>query len=1187
MRNSCIFVHRFTADFCQKSAFLLTGRLETAEAEQRLFGRRNNVEELFFLQPSSSVFSRSLGSMRVSHTTLSRVGTAATAGTSSAAAASSRRLTPNAQSIRSAPPTPFQNLVNNALQPLLSASKLFSPAPRKAADLQVLPAAREPFEPSNSSGRTLAKRTRQLSQASGSKVYNSRAHLINRLIRDNRILSAMTALTEDVANSSRTPFTADQMENFILGMRIQSAKHATTRPAPRLSKPTDTDLWRPARLDPAIAAKSLDIPIQCAYAIAAIYDVCLQRNIQPTAKMISAMLSCFLDLLNPDQLYHATANALQHLVPPAASADDQAAHLRRINHHALSSFIGAFGRTQKPEEGEALLRRWANAQGARDPTVLHADLSIDLTGWGSNVVLWQSLIKARVDAGDLPGARIWLDRYRQATRQFPTPIKSAPYLTYMAGIRKLVDLPHLSTARIERTSSQIRDAMNLLIADRVPVDIAIVAFILSFEARVGNVAGAYKIIQKQLGGILEAGQLHDAALLHALFSIQISAAKHTNAQASSKLKDLPSSRTLIQSLVQVGDAKVVTSTDNIAACRSRRTLNAALRAAMAERDYPAAVVVLNLFERWRVNPSQSTYTFVVDPLVAHGHTLALSPESGEVKASASKLNLDTTLKSVARQGDEQARAIQRVVGDSTNGGDTMMFSAQPISTLRQTQYLVRVLNRVCAAELQSAQEEGAVPPGWLRLQESASWQDAERWQDTESPQDVERSYQASVWKRVKSSILGAQDEMLGAVEERQDDLPTSRKLIHAKAPTLSPSRRGFTPVVSKRPTSSDKVAPGSTGRGPMNHARKQQRTRLSSARSAATNPRAFSTSAVTRNNTNDPAACDLASAASRQDFTHLDPVRAIYIPGFVPYDLGLALQEHLVRQRSDARAALRALSSATSSSASTLSGHTVIAPSTSEATLHSLASQDTLLLLQHRPVYTEGRRHDSENHLVSSHLRSLGADFHLTKRGGQITYHGPGQLVGYPILNLGSMNLASRCYVDRIQDSLIGLLKSRAVSTVPPPDDHTGVWADEYHKIASIGIQVRHRISSHGFALNVEKRSMAGFKHIVACGIVGRNMTCLQDRLDPNGPFEKYNTYKQGQEVDREEKVESIAEAYMQHFAEVFGRQVRQAGHDEFEVELRDEQWRDKLRQGLGIEVAEDERVVGGIKVDGKQVVVG
>lgn len=1125
--------------------------------------------------------------MRLSHTALSRAGTAAAAGPSSVTAPSSRHIAATAQSIRSAPPSPFQNLVNDALQPLLSSSKLFSPAPRKAAEVKVLPPVRAPFEPSESSGRTLVKRTQRLSQASGSKVYNNRVHLINRLIRDNRILSAMTAFTEDVANPNRTPFAADQMENFILGMRIQSAKHATTRPAPRLSKPTETDLWRPARLDPAIEAKSLEIPVQCAYAIAAIYDVCLQRNIQPTAKMISAMLSCFLDLLSPDQLYHATVNALQHLVPPDASAAEQAAHLRRINHHALSSFIGAFGRTQNPEEGEALLRRWANAQGDRDATLLHADRSIDLTGWGSSVVLWQSLIKARVDAGDLQGARTWLDRYRQATRQFSTPIKSAPYLTFMAGIRKLVDLPHLSTARIERTSSQIRDALHLMVADHVPVDVAVVAFILSFEARVGNVAGAYKLIQHQLDGIIEAGQLHDAALLHALFSIRISAAKHTNSRASSKLKDLPSSRTLIRSLVQVGDAKVVTSTDNIAACRSRRTLNAALRAAMAERDYPAAVVVLNLFERWRVNPSQSTYTFVVDPLVAHGHTFALSPESGEVKASASKLNLDTTLKSVARQGDEQARAIQRIVGDSTNGGDTMLFSAQPISTLRQTQYLVRVLNRVCAAELQIAQEEGAVPPGWLRLQENASQQDTDRWQDAGCPQDVGRSYEASVWKRVKSSILGAQDEMLGAVEERQDGIPTSRKLIHAKAPTLSPSRRGFTPVVPKKSTSPVKSAPRSAGDGLVEHARRQQHKRLSSARSTATSARAFSTSAVTHSNPIDGEACDLASAAFRGDSTQLDPVRAIYIPGFVPYDLGLALQEHLVKQRSDARAALRALSSTTSSSASTLSGHTAISPSPSEATLHSLASQDTLLLLQHRPVYTEGRRHDSENHLVSSHLRSLGADYHLTKRGGQITYHGPGQLVGYPILNLASMNLASRCYVDRIQDSLIGLLKSRAVETVAPPDDHTGVWADEYHKIGSIGIQVRHRISSHGFALNVEKRSMAGFKHIVACGIVGRNMTCLQDRLDPKGPFEKYNTYAEGQEVDRQEKVESIAESYKVHFAKVFGRQVREVRQDELELELRDEEWRDKLRQGLGIEVGEDERVVGGIKVDGKQVLVG
>ena len=194
--------------------------------------------------------------------------------------------------------------------------------------------------------------------------------------------------------------------------------------------------------------------------------------------------------------------------------------------------------------------------------------------------------------------------------------------------------------------------------------------------------------------------------------------------------------------------------------------------------------------------------------------------------------------------------------------------------------------------------------------------------------------------------------------------------------------------------------------------------------------------------------------------------------------------------------------------------------------------------------------------------------------------------MGYPILNLAAMGLASRCYVDKIQDSLISLLAERGIATVAPPDDHTGVWADEYHKIASIGIQVRHRISSHGFALNVEGRAMQGFKHIVACGIVGRSMTCLQDRLDPRGPFAKYNSEPtKGKEADQNEKVPSVAEAYLDHFAKIFGRKTRPATEDEFQFTLRDESHAATLKERLHIDVEPHERVVSAIVVDGRLVV--
>jgi hypothetical protein len=94
-------------------------------------------------------------------------------------------------------------------------------------------------------------------------------------------------------------------------------------------------------------------------------------------------------------------------------------------------------------------------------------------------------------------------------------------------------------------------------------------------------------------------------------------------------------------------------------------------------------------------------------------------------------------------------------------------------------------------------------------------------------------------------------------------------------------------------------------------------------------------------------------------------------------------------------------------------------------------------------------------------------------------------------------NLSTRCYVDKLQSTFRDLLKSQyRINTVPPPDDHTGVWPDESHKILSIGIQIRQRITSHGFALNVNAQPLLSwFSHIVACGIAGKSMTSIEREL--------------------------------------------------------------------------------------------
>ncbi|KAK7468626.1 hypothetical protein VKT23_003130 [Stygiomarasmius scandens] len=147
--------------------------------------------------------------------------------------------------------------------------------------------------------------------------------------------------------------------------------------------------------------------------------------------------------------------------------------------------------------------------------------------------------------------------------------------------------------------------------------------------------------------------------------------------------------------------------------------------------------------------------------------------------------------------------------------------------------------------------------------------------------------------------------------------------------------------------------------------------------------------------------------------------------------------------------------------------------------------KDILLLLEHRPVYTAGRRQTEES--VSderNRLLSIGADFVRTNRGGELTYHGPGQIVGYPLLDLSRYTPAMgiRDYICRMQTT-IGRHLREAHQIEPVPSDNTGVFLNPVTKVASIGVQIRHRLTTHGFSLNVTKEPLAWFDRVVACGL--------------------------------------------------------------------------------------------------------
>ena len=155
---------------------------------------------------------------------------------------------------------------------------------------------------------------------------------------------------------------------------------------------------------------------------------------------------------------------------------------------------------------------------------------------------------------------------------------------------------------------------------------------------------------------------------------------------------------------------------------------------------------------------------------------------------------------------------------------------------------------------------------------------------------------------------------------------------------------------------------------------------------------------------------------------------------------------------------------------------------------------DVLLLLEHHPVYTKGRRtQPSELAMGEDWYRMQGIEVCETDRGGAVTYHGPGQLVGYPIVSLKPYGDNVHEYVRRLERLMIGSLAAYGIEA-EVIDGLTGVWVGggppEGRKIGSIGVHVSRRITTHGFAVNVNN-DLQPFEWVVPCGIEGVRMTSL------------------------------------------------------------------------------------------------
>ncbi len=153
---------------------------------------------------------------------------------------------------------------------------------------------------------------------------------------------------------------------------------------------------------------------------------------------------------------------------------------------------------------------------------------------------------------------------------------------------------------------------------------------------------------------------------------------------------------------------------------------------------------------------------------------------------------------------------------------------------------------------------------------------------------------------------------------------------------------------------------------------------------------------------------------------------------------------------------------------------------------------DAVILLQHPPVFTAGRRAKPEQLLWSpEELRARGAEVHRIDRGGSFTHHGPGQLVGYPILDLGPRPDAA-LHLRRLEEVVIRAARDLGIELHRRADVQTGVWRGD-HKVCAIGVRLlRARVTLHGFAVNCDN-DLSWFRGIVACGLPDRGVTSLSE----------------------------------------------------------------------------------------------
>ncbi|GMH40965.1 hypothetical protein BSKO_08869 [Bryopsis sp. KO-2023] len=163
---------------------------------------------------------------------------------------------------------------------------------------------------------------------------------------------------------------------------------------------------------------------------------------------------------------------------------------------------------------------------------------------------------------------------------------------------------------------------------------------------------------------------------------------------------------------------------------------------------------------------------------------------------------------------------------------------------------------------------------------------------------------------------------------------------------------------------------------------------------------------------------------------------------------------------------------------------------------------DTLLQLQHPPLYTVGKRGKDDHFKVpAEEIERRGFSIHKIDRGGEVTYHGPGQIVMYPIVHLRQLKLGARAYVEGLEDVMVRMSGIYGISARGQVPGRTGVWIGD-KKIGAVGVRISQAVSTHGICFNVST-SLSHYDAIVPCGQKDKEVTSLERELDQTVDFKK------------------------------------------------------------------------------------